>query len=1011
MSGEPAPEEHFGPYVVFERLGVGGMATVHRALEQSDDGTTRVVALKRLLPHLAEDASFIKSFVREAKLASILNHINVVQIYELGRVGTEYFISMEYIDGRDLRRILRHARKVTGSPPIAVTVGLLLQLCDALDYAHNKLDEDGRPLGLVHRDISPSNLIVTNAGHLKVIDFGIAKAQSSHLRTATGRVKGKLAYMAPEAVSGSKDLDARSDVWACGVILHELLTARPLFASKNEYQTLLKVQRGDILPPSTFNQACPAELDAIVFRALARDTADRFASAAEMRDELLAVKRKYALHTGFKDLASWVDWAFGLEPPGGFSGESSGVVSMNMSRVHSKTPRPPKDDEEDAAVEVVWGSGNNESEDGPVVLEEVPDVSDKVRAKRDTDDERFAEDDIPTPLPSHGTLPSIYGKPEIAVVPREPDPKLFGADPVATDRPAPRVTGPQVPMPARSKIPSAIIPMPRTTTGPQQPARTSSPSAPQAAVPRPGPSSSSPPANEPRARRGTAPGVSAPRGSDRMAASAAEPPQRDRDEIITAQNAPLDAPTILQHHSSSDADSHSDSLGDHNETNPMAKPIGLAPEELFGQDAAEVLAGVSAQMEAAATAAAMPQFKEEPTTTPTGKPITTAAVPVVRFSKGNTLPPPLDPAASYDPMRPLVTKPGLGTQPIQPARAVPSSSRPPTNAPVHVDVVAPKKPSKALIVILVGVLLAGGTAVAVVMGLSGGGAQTPVAQQAIEVSKSAAEAKPAPPPPPQNGRIKFELEPSDAEIKIEGVAAHAGSPWSTELPPGNHQIEIHRTGYKSWLTTMELSPNETTRLRIVLEPVTSAIDATLTVSTTPAGLDVFIDGVKHPDKSPIKTTLKVGPHKIVVKQNGVEVWQQNVNAEASSDYEFNPSFTDAKKRERAQRTPRPPTSSPGAATTPAKPTDKQAEEPLDNALDKAMEAKDKPAPKTPTPDKTSDPGSGSATPAPTGSATTTTGVSAPSAGTSTPTPAPPAPEPRATTPAPPRPPPASSLPP
>ena len=140
MSVDAAAEEQFGPYLVYERLGVGGMATVHRALEQGTEGFERMVTLKSLLPHLAEDASFIKSFVREAKLASILSHVNIVQIYELGRVGTEYFISMEYIDGRDLRRILRHARKVTGPPPLHITVGLMIQLCEALDYAHTKVD-------------------------------------------------------------------------------------------------------------------------------------------------------------------------------------------------------------------------------------------------------------------------------------------------------------------------------------------------------------------------------------------------------------------------------------------------------------------------------------------------------------------------------------------------------------------------------------------------------------------------------------------------------------------------------------------------------------------------------------------------------------------------------------------------------------------------------------------------------------------------------------------------------
>src|SRR5688572_23354919 len=282
------------------------MATVHRAREHGIEGFERIVALKRLLPHLAEDASFVKSFVREAKLASLLRHANIVQLYELGRVSTTYFISMEHIDGRDVRRILRQARKVTGPPTINVTLSLLIQLCDALDYAHNRCDDDtGEPLHIVHRDISPSNLLVTKSGHLKIIDFGIAKAQSSQLRTATGRVKGKLAYMAPEAIAG-KELDARSDIFSAGVIAHELLTARPLFASKNEYQTLLKVQKGDILPPSTFNQACPPELDAIVLKALARDASARYVNAAEMREELIALKRQYALQTGYRDVASWI---------------------------------------------------------------------------------------------------------------------------------------------------------------------------------------------------------------------------------------------------------------------------------------------------------------------------------------------------------------------------------------------------------------------------------------------------------------------------------------------------------------------------------------------------------------------------------------------------------------------------------------------------------------------------------------------------------------------------------
>lgn len=386
---ETAQEELFGPYVVYERLGVGGMASVHRARELGIEGFERIVALKRLLPHLAEDATFIKSFVREAKLASLLHHVNVVQIFELGRVGTQYFISMEHIDGKDLRKILRQARRHAGPPPIGVTLGLLLQLCDALDYAHTMVGEDGVPLGLVHRDVSPSNILINRAGYLKVIDFGIAKAQSSQLKTQTGRVKGKLAYMAPEAVSG-RELDARSDLFAAGVIAHELLTARPLFACKNEYQTLLRVQRGDILPPSTHNRSCPPELDAIVLRALARDPNERYESAAAFRDELLDLRAKYQLAATHREIGSWIDWAFSVA-------EASTEYSLPHDRIETRSPLPrsertsqraipqapppqsplPITPEEDELVDVAWGNQAQDS-GAPVLLDDIPDVSDKL---------------------------------------------------------------------------------------------------------------------------------------------------------------------------------------------------------------------------------------------------------------------------------------------------------------------------------------------------------------------------------------------------------------------------------------------------------------------------------------------------------------------------------------------------------------------------------------------------------------------------------------------------------
>ncbi len=387
---DPAGEtqhEVFGPYLVYERLGIGGMATVHRAKERGIEGFERMVALKRLLPHLAEDESFVRSFVREAKLASLLQHANIVQLYELGRVGPVYFISMELIEGRDVRKVLRQSKRVTGPPPINVTVALLLQLCDALDYAHTRADEDGVPLGLVHRDVSPSNLLITGSGHLKIIDFGIAKAQSTQLRTQTGRVKGKLAYMAPESVTGQA-LDGRSDLFSVGIIAHELLTARPLFATKNDYKTLMRVQKAPVAPPSAQNLEVPPELDAIVLKALSKDRDQRWASAADMREELHRLRRHYQYNATNREVSHWCQWAFSQELT-----EGSVSRSITMAQQDSRSLGPSDSDlmprldrarlaggvalGDDDEVDMVWGSAAEDAA-RPVLLDDVPDVSHKI---------------------------------------------------------------------------------------------------------------------------------------------------------------------------------------------------------------------------------------------------------------------------------------------------------------------------------------------------------------------------------------------------------------------------------------------------------------------------------------------------------------------------------------------------------------------------------------------------------------------------------------------------------
>jgi len=325
-----APEE-FGPYIVYERLGVGGMATVHRAKKRGIAGFERGVALKRMLPHLAEDAEFINSFVREAKLASLLVHPNIAQIYDFGRVGAVYYIAMEHVDGFDVRKMLRYSNRHKEPLPLNVVMSVLCELCDALEYAHTFVDEHGTPQGIVHRDVSPSNLIVAQSGHLKVIDFGIAKANARQLHTESGRVKGKLGYMSPEAVTG-RSYGPVSDVFSAGVVAHELLTAHPLFSAKTDYDTLIRIHEAEIPPPSRRNPGVPASLDEVVLAALSRDPERRLQTAGAFREALEYVAEQAGVRFSARDVAEWRAKIATTEDPWGSRTSLPNVSSNAVSR-------------------------------------------------------------------------------------------------------------------------------------------------------------------------------------------------------------------------------------------------------------------------------------------------------------------------------------------------------------------------------------------------------------------------------------------------------------------------------------------------------------------------------------------------------------------------------------------------------------------------------------------------------------------------------------------------------
>jgi hypothetical protein len=304
--------ERFGNYIVHERLGAGGMATVHRATMSGIAGFERPIALKRLLPHLAHDESFVRAFVREARIAAHLRHVNVAQTYDLGLVDETYYIAMELIEGRDLRQVLRQAATAAGPMPPAIVINLLSQVCEALDYAHGLADDTGQPLGIIHRDVSPANIIVTHEGTAKLIDFGIARATASGLMTMSGQLKGKFAYIAPETITGV--FDARADLFSLGVVAHELLTATPLFAAQDEIATLYRVREGDIAKPSAVVPGIPDEVDSIVMTALERDPAMRWQSAAAMRGALGVVASRPQLRANAQDVGRWIECAFGVRP-------------------------------------------------------------------------------------------------------------------------------------------------------------------------------------------------------------------------------------------------------------------------------------------------------------------------------------------------------------------------------------------------------------------------------------------------------------------------------------------------------------------------------------------------------------------------------------------------------------------------------------------------------------------------------------------------------------------------
>jgi len=274
-----------GRYVLCYELAAGGMATVYLGRAEGTGGFDRLVALKVIHPHLAKEKDFVEMFLDEARLAARVVHPNVCSVFDYGSEDGTYFLAMDYLVGENAGRVMRAAgkrRDVAARPELPLLFArIIADACEGLHAAHEARADDGTPLGLVHRDVTPHNLFVGYDGSVRVVDFGVAKASSSTHRTTAGTLKGKFPYMSPEQVQ-QQPLDRRSDVWSLGVCLHEMLTRRRLFTAEGEFQTLRAVLEREVPVPSSLEPNVPAALDAVVMKALQRDPALRYGSAREM---------------------------------------------------------------------------------------------------------------------------------------------------------------------------------------------------------------------------------------------------------------------------------------------------------------------------------------------------------------------------------------------------------------------------------------------------------------------------------------------------------------------------------------------------------------------------------------------------------------------------------------------------------------------------------------------------------------------------------------------------------
>jgi serine/threonine protein kinase len=372
--------ERIGRYEVIRRIAVGGMAEIFLARSTGIEGFEKRVIVKRILPHLAENPDFVAMFLDEARLAATLHHANIAQVYDIGAEDGSYFFALEYIEGKDVRHLRIQLARRQLELPHQHAIAIVLGVAAGLHAAHERRGHDGRPLNMVHRDVSPSNVIVTFDGGVKLIDFGIAKAAQRQTHTRTGVLKGKSAYMSPEQWLG-EPVDRRSDVFALGILLYELTTGERLFKKGAEYEIMRQFIKGKTALTGRFPPYFPVELERIVARALSRHPGDRYPSAQAFYQDLERFALDERLQTSPFGLADWLrtvfpDDAFPADArPAPFIGPDSGpAVQRAPTPTPTPTPTGPRARTLRGGVEVSTAeltSGELESSDADISVPEI----------------------------------------------------------------------------------------------------------------------------------------------------------------------------------------------------------------------------------------------------------------------------------------------------------------------------------------------------------------------------------------------------------------------------------------------------------------------------------------------------------------------------------------------------------------------------------------------------------------------------------------------------------------